>query len=495
MPNEDVYFYVFIYASCLSILLAALFMIIRYLIKRGRPFAACITLIGVIFADLIFYSYLALPNETLPRKNVKFAEWGHEFSFPKSRSHTPPLDKRFRYFVAPIKNIFIAFDIVSLDKYCPILWKGYRYMDVGSMLESIKSSSFPLQKEIMSMNMTDFISMGRNRYNQWNGYKKEAYLNFLELTLEDMQFERPFYIMFIDGQKYLDLIMGGVNNGYLSLRANRPWAEKDETVATFMKLIQMEDLKMLPDTASTFLIDGKPNPDSPVFGVIKYHDTLYKQTSCFNFFLILWVKYKLHAVHTFVCLKDYEEIMNVYERFSNNMFSDPASKRIEDDLGVNSALIKFSSRVRLGDKGGYVADLTKGGAMNYDIYIEKGPGATLDYIGTSPSNFSYEVKNYNPNKLEIKYKADVPGYLYYADCYDKYWHASIDKKDMLIYRANGAFKAVKVPAGQHQVEFIYDPVFFRIALWLYYLTTIGCVVFLTVGAIHELPLLKVFKTR
>ena len=48
-----------------------------------------------------------------------------------------------------------------------------------------------------------------------------------------------------------------------------------------------------------------------------------------------------------------------------------------------------------------------------------------------------------------------------ADTYYPGWKSAVDRRDTKIYIANYAFRAVKVPAGEHRVTFRYEPASFR----------------------------------
>jgi NADH:ubiquinone oxidoreductase subunit 6 (subunit J) len=74
-----------------------------------------------------------------------------------------------------------------------------------------------------------------------------------------------------------------------------------------------------------------------------------------------------------------------------------------------------------------------------------------------------ELTSYEPNKLDYKYNlaADRPAVfseIYYA----KGWHASIDGKPAPHFRVDYVLRAMMLPAGEHQVEFVFKPKMFAI---------------------------------
>lgn len=84
------------------------------------------------------------------------------------------------------------------------------------------------------------------------------------------------------------------------------------------------------------------------------------------------------------------------------------------------------------------------------------------------SKFAYTIENYNYNSFEMKASTDNEGILYWADGYDKNWHAYINGKEVPIYRANVNFKAISLPQGASTISFVYDPFWFKSGLFVFY---------------------------
>ena len=62
-----------------------------------------------------------------------------------------------------------------------------------------------------------------------------------------------------------------------------------------------------------------------------------------------------------------------------------------------------------------------------------------------------------PNRVTIRAALDQPGYLVVADTWYPGWQARVDGQPAPLWRANYAFRAVYLEAGEHTVEMVYRP--------------------------------------
>jgi Bacterial membrane protein YfhO len=62
-----------------------------------------------------------------------------------------------------------------------------------------------------------------------------------------------------------------------------------------------------------------------------------------------------------------------------------------------------------------------------------------------------------PARLALETKASVPAVLVLFESFEKGWRATVDGSDAPVLRADGAFRAVRLSAGTHRVEFVYVP--------------------------------------
>lgn len=68
----------------------------------------------------------------------------------------------------------------------------------------------------------------------------------------------------------------------------------------------------------------------------------------------------------------------------------------------------------------------------------------------------------SPNQVVVNYSSPEPACLVLTDTFYPGWRATIDGKEAVILRANFLFRAIVVPAGDHNVSFDYDPLSFRL---------------------------------
>jgi len=95
----------------------------------------------------------------------------------------------------------------------------------------------------------------------------------------------------------------------------------------------------------------------------------------------------------------------------------------------------------------------------HTVLLETNPSLNLGSLLGEVSMLSYK-----PNSIKIKTSSETAKLLFLSDTYYPGWEASVDGVRTQIYRADYVFRAVYVPAGNHIVEFVYQPLSFRIGL-------------------------------
>ncbi len=87
-----------------------------------------------------------------------------------------------------------------------------------------------------------------------------------------------------------------------------------------------------------------------------------------------------------------------------------------------------------------------------------------------------EIISESNNGLGLQVKAPEDSLLVLSKTYYPGWKAFVDGKKTKIYRADYTFRAIPLNAGTHRVEFVYDPLSFKLGAAVTLLGIIGCAV-------------------
>ncbi len=80
-----------------------------------------------------------------------------------------------------------------------------------------------------------------------------------------------------------------------------------------------------------------------------------------------------------------------------------------------------------------------------------------------------------PERMVVECALDEPGWLLVTDTYYPGWLARVDGAEAPIQRANLAFRAVRLEAGAHQIEFVYQPPWLRWGIGISLATVVGLI--------------------
>jgi hypothetical protein len=95
--------------------------------------------------------------------------------------------------------------------------------------------------------------------------------------------------------------------------------------------------------------------------------------------------------------------------------------------------------------------------------LEEKPGWTLD----APSLFQEaQVTFYSPNRIVVQADLSTPGLLVLSEMWYPGWWAYDNGREVKVHRANYLLRSVHLEAGQHAVEFVYDPLSVKVGLWV-----------------------------
>ncbi len=107
-----------------------------------------------------------------------------------------------------------------------------------------------------------------------------------------------------------------------------------------------------------------------------------------------------------------------------------------------------------------------------EVILEK----PLPFSGEGHFDAREKILHYGSRNVKIQASLNSAGVLVLTDSFYPGWRAFVDGKEQEILRANLFFRAVPLPAGDHLVEFRYQPLSFTIGLTLSLITFCGMIV-------------------
>jgi hypothetical protein len=94
---------------------------------------------------------------------------------------------------------------------------------------------------------------------------------------------------------------------------------------------------------------------------------------------------------------------------------------------------------------------------------------------------SVNIIEYSPNKVVCTTGCSYAGFLVLSDNWHPDWHVSVDGNEQELFRANHTFRAVYVPAGKHEVAFVYVSTYFRTGQVISVIALIAVVMVIALG--------------
>jgi hypothetical protein len=118
--------------------------------------------------------------------------------------------------------------------------------------------------------------------------------------------------------------------------------------------------------------------------------------------------------------------------------------------------------------------IQKGFDPGQEVFLEEEikMGRTLSNHGVGNNKVEFISEANNWLQLHVETKED--SILVLSDTYYPGWKVFVDGNPEMIYRANYTFRAVPLSAGTHRVEFVYDPVSFKLGAGVTFLGILVC---------------------
>lgn len=104
------------------------------------------------------------------------------------------------------------------------------------------------------------------------------------------------------------------------------------------------------------------------------------------------------------------------------------------------------------------------------VYVHDKELAERTTGAAEPIAGEWRIEHFSLNRVRARVSMPRDGLMIYFDNYDPYWKAYVDGERTPIHRANFTFKAIPLKAGEHVVEWKFNPYPVKVAWLLFYLS-------------------------
>lgn len=159
-------------------------------------------------------------------------------------------------------------------------------------------------------------------------------------------------------------------------------------------------------------------------------------------------------------------LLNMKYLISDQVYPDSSLHLVyngETKVMVNSKYLPrafFVSRYEVAEPLEILRKIKEGSFNPQDVaYVESDPGISVEPPGPEAS---VEFTNYGIQNFKLRVNATGSNLLFLSEVYyPTGWHASVDGQPTTIYKTNYAFRSILVPAGEHVVDFRFEPRMFQ----------------------------------
>ncbi len=106
------------------------------------------------------------------------------------------------------------------------------------------------------------------------------------------------------------------------------------------------------------------------------------------------------------------------------------------------------------------------------VILEQEPSRLPMVTDRSATDSSARIVDYTPNKVVIEVDAAADGFLILTDLHYAGWKTFVDSEAQDVYKADYIFRAVELTEGQHTIEFVFDPLSFKLGWTISALTAV-----------------------
>jgi hypothetical protein len=165
----------------------------------------------------------------------------------------------------------------------------------------------------------------------------------------------------------------------------------------------------------------------------------------------------LMNVKYFLAIKEKGELPQIYkDKKFMTVFEDKSVVVLENKDAMPRAFMVYDWVASNNEEDTLSKLLSSSYLLDKKIILEDSVPVKQD-INKKIPNSSVKYLEYGSQESQLQIETDTDGMLFVSDSYFPGWHAYIDGIEGKIYKADFAFRAIKVPKGEHEVDMIYRP--------------------------------------
>jgi len=121
------------------------------------------------------------------------------------------------------------------------------------------------------------------------------------------------------------------------------------------------------------------------------------------------------------------------------------------------------------------------------VILDQEPKDTSVAATPGSANSSAHILDYTANRVTVEAETSRDGFLVLSDLYYSGWKVLVDGEEETLYRADYVFRGVQLREGRHVVEFVFDPLPFKVGLGVSAMTLVLCLSLSTYCLLRKHP--------
>ncbi len=446
-------------------------------LRKKRPGKLIICVLSLIISiDIILYSNNAYRHVTIERKNIKFNEHGEKFYKLQNRRVKRIVTSDYiRYYRPNLYSLASAMNSCTIPE---VFSKNIKSGNLYELYSIVKDNDVILfNTKALNSNVRDFIDFCIRNFRLLKKEEKDIFIDILYVVYIDISRNSQFYKSFIGSNSstllFKNMIAYYLNEVQQGKDSDLDFQKKEGLFLSSLDFFNLESFKIDKEALARSFdwLQKKVSFKERV----NIHNLFFKVISVKEYLRYIWASSHSEEF-TVLQHKQYRELLHLLK--DDTLIPEPINLTLLKMMGIKDEIIKFFPKAMVLDRPG-IKQRFLSNSEEYLLYIESTLGNGLHSDAKAQDSFSYGVIRYNPNLLELEVDSWNEGYLYYSDGYDSHWKAYIDGVKTEIFRANMAFKAIRIPKGHYKIKFIYFPESFATSLLLYFLSIVFCCTYLT----------------